>query len=346
MPREPIQATRRIPVAAPVLGGREREYVLDCLDTTWISSTGKYVTAFEEGFAEFCGVPHAVACCNGTVAVHLALLAAGVGPGDEVIVPTLTYVASVNPVVYAGATPVFVDAEPATWNMDPAAVAAAVTARTKAIVAVHLYGHPADMDPILATAREHGIFVVEDAAEAHGAEYKGRRAGGLGDVATFSFYGNKIITTGEGGMVTTDDEALAARIRQLRGQGQDPERRYWFPVDRLQLPHDQRRRGDRPRPARARRLAHGAAARDRGVVSRGARRSARRAALAGGAVGAQRVLDQLPAARWRRRGRARRADGPARRARASRRGRSSIRCTRCRCTPVRAAAARSRSPSG
>jgi perosamine synthetase len=230
MPPEPSQATRRIPVAAPVLNGREREYVLDCLDTSWISSTGKYVSAFEEGFAEFCGLPHAVACCNGTVAVHLALLAAGVGPGDEVIVPTLTYVASANPIVYAGATPVFVDAEPVTWNMDPAAVAAAVTDRTRAIVVVHLYGHPVDMDPILATARAHGLVVVEDAAEAHGAEYKGRRTGGLGDVGTFSFYGNKIITTGEGGMVTCADAAMAARIRQWRGQGQDPERRYRFPV--------------------------------------------------------------------------------------------------------------------
>jgi perosamine synthetase len=230
MPPKPSQAIRRIPVAAPVLNGREREYVLDCLDTTWISSTGKYVNAFEDGFATFCAVPHAIACCNGTVAVHLALMAAGVGPGDEVIVPTLTYIASTNPVVYAGATPVFVDAEPVTWNMDPRAVAAAVTDRTKAVVVVHLYGHPVDMDPIFATAREHGLFVVEDAAEAHGAQYKGRRAGGLGDVAAFSFYGNKIITTGEGGMVTCSDDSMAAQIRQWRGQGQDPERRYWFPV--------------------------------------------------------------------------------------------------------------------
>jgi perosamine synthetase len=228
--RRPERGTRRIPVAAPVLRGREREYVLDCLDSTWISSAGRYVDEFERAFAEFCGVRHAVACCNGTVAVHLALLAAGVGPGDEVIVPTLTYVASANPVLYCGATPVFVDAEPATWNLDPEAVTAAVTPRTKAIVVVHLYGHPADMDPILAVAREHGIAVVEDAAEAHGAEYRGRRVGGLGDVGTFSFYGNKIITTGEGGMVTCDSDETAALVRQLRGQGQDPQRRYWFPI--------------------------------------------------------------------------------------------------------------------
>jgi perosamine synthetase len=221
---------RRIPVAAPVLAGREREYVLDCLDTTWISSTGKYVTAFEEGFAAFCGSPNAIACCNGTVAVHLALLAAGVGPGDEVIVPSLTYVASVNPIRLVGATPVFVDSEPGTWNLDPEAVAAAITPRTKAIEVVHLYGHPADMDPIMALAHEHGLTVIEDAAEAHGAEYRGQRVGAIGDIATFSFYGNKIITTGEGGMVLCRDDATAAHVRQLRGQGQDPERRYWFPI--------------------------------------------------------------------------------------------------------------------
>lgn len=230
MPTDRPSATRRIPVAAPVLAGREREYVLDCLDSTWISSTGRYVTEFEQGFAAFCGVPHGIACCNGTVAVHLALLAAGVGPGDEVIVPSLTYVASVNPIRLAGATPVFVDSEPGTWNLDPDAVAAAVTPRTKAIEVVHLYGHPADMDPILAVAREHGIAVIEDAAEAHGAEYRGRRVGSLGDIATFSFYGNKIITTGEGGMVVCHDDATEAHVRQLRGQGQDPERRYWFPI--------------------------------------------------------------------------------------------------------------------
>jgi perosamine synthetase len=229
-PGRPERGTRRIPVAAPVLRGREREYVLECIDSTWISSAGRFVDEFERAFAEFCGVRHAIACCNGTVAVHLALMAAGVGPGDEVIVPTLTYVASANPVVYCGATPVFVDSEPATWNLDPDAVAAAVTPKTKAIVVVHLYGHPADMDPIVDLARERGIAVIEDAAEAHGAEYRGRRVGGLGDVGTFSFYGNKIITTGEGGMVTTDSDEAAAHIRQLRGQGQDPQRRYWFPI--------------------------------------------------------------------------------------------------------------------
>ncbi len=221
---------QRIPVAAPALVGREREYVLDCLDSTWISSSGKYLARFESDFAEFCGVRHAISCCNGTVAVHLALLASGIGPGDEVIVPTLTYVATANPVVYCGAQPVFVDAEPRTWNMDPERVAEAITPRTRAIVVVHLYGHPVDMDPILKLAESHGLRVIEDAAEAHGATYHGRVVGSMGSLATFSFYGNKIITTGEGGMVVCDDDELAATVRQLHGQGQEPGRRYWFPI--------------------------------------------------------------------------------------------------------------------
>jgi perosamine synthetase len=223
-------ARRRIPVAAPALVGREREYVLDAVDSTWISSSGRYLERFESSFADFCGVRHAVACCNGTAAVHLALMALEARPGDEVIVPTLTYVASANPIVYCGATPVFVDAEPCTWNIDPEGVARAITPRTRGIVVVHLYGHPVDMDPIQTLAEQHGLWIVEDAAEAHGARYRDRLVGTMGSLATFSFYGNKIITSGEGGMVICDDEALAARVRQLHGQGQDPDRRYWFPI--------------------------------------------------------------------------------------------------------------------
>jgi perosamine synthetase len=139
-------------------------------------------------------------------------------------------VATANAVTYCGARPVFIDSEPETWNMDPTLIEASITPRTRGIIVVHLYGHPTDMDPVLAVARRYGLFVIEDAAEAHGAEYKGKRVGGLGNMATFSFYGNKIITTGEGGMVITDDDALAHKVRQLKGQGLDPSRRYWFPM--------------------------------------------------------------------------------------------------------------------
>ena len=225
-----MMAKRYIPVAAPVLTGNEKTYVMDCIDSTWISSNGKYIERFERAFADFCKVKHAATCCNGTVALHLALMALGVGRGDEVIVPTLTFVATANAVKYCGARPVFIDSEPETWNMDPNLIEAKITPRTKGIIVVHLYGHPVDMDPIMSLAHRRGLFVIEDAAEAHGAEYKGRRAGSIGDIATFSFYGNKIVTTGEGGMVVTNDDALIAKVRQLKGQGMDPNRRYWFPI--------------------------------------------------------------------------------------------------------------------
>ena len=219
-----------IPVAAPTLGGNERAYVLECLDSTWISSSGRFLDAFEADFARFCGVSHAVAVNNGTTALHLALTALGIGPGDEVIVPNLTYIASANAVTYCGAKPVFVDCEPLTLNLDPDCIEARITPRTRAIMPVHLYGHPADMDRIIRLAARHDLHVVEDAAEAHGATYRGRPVGSFGACATFSFYGNKIITTGEGGMVVTDDSALAARLRLYRGQGLDPQRRYIHPV--------------------------------------------------------------------------------------------------------------------
>lgn len=221
---------RHIPVAAPALIGNEKAYVLDCMESSWISSAGQYVDRFESAFAEFCGVRHAVSCCNGTAALHVALAALGVGPGDEVIVPTLTFVATANAVTYCGGRPVFVDSDGDTWNLDPSLLDDLITPRTKGIITVHLYGHPVDMDAVLAVAERHNLFVIEDAAEAHGAEYKGRRVGSLGDIATFSFYGNKIVTTGEGGMVVTNDAALAAKVYQLKGQGVDPHHRYWFPV--------------------------------------------------------------------------------------------------------------------
>jgi perosamine synthetase len=219
-----------IPVASPSFIGNEKKYVDDCMESGWISSAGKYVELFETAFAEFCGVKHAIACCNGTVALHLALLALGVQPGDEVIVPTLTFVATPNAVTYCGAQPVFVDSELETWNLDPNQVEAKITPRTKGIIAVHLYGHPAKMRELKDIARRHKLFLLEDAAEAHGAMCDGRIVGSLGDAAAFSFYANKIITTGEGGMVVTDDDALAEQARLLRGQGMDPNRRYWHPI--------------------------------------------------------------------------------------------------------------------
>ena len=216
-----------IPVASPLFSGNEKKYVDDCMESGWISSAGKYVELFETGFAEFCGVKHAVACCNGTVALHLALVALGVQPGDEVIVPTLTFVATPNAVTYCGAKPVFADSESETWNLDPKQVESKITSRTKGIIAVHLYGHPAKMRELKEIALRHNLFLLEDAAEAHGAVYDGGIVGSLGDVAAFSFYANKIITTGEGGMVVTDNDALAEHARLLRGQGMDPNRRYW-----------------------------------------------------------------------------------------------------------------------
>jgi perosamine synthetase len=220
----------RLPVAAPDLNGNEEKYVLDALRSSWISSTGPYLARFEEEFAELCETRHAVAVSNGTVALHLALLALDLGPGDEVIVPSLTYVATVNAVRYVGATPVFVDVDPITWGLEVEAVAEAITDRTRAIVAVHLYGQPADMEGLGAVCAPRGIRIVEDAAEAPMASYRGRPTGGLGDIGTFSFYGNKLFTSGEGGAVTLNDDSMAATVRLLRGQGMDPNRRYWFPV--------------------------------------------------------------------------------------------------------------------
>jgi perosamine synthetase len=224
------RSRREIPVAMPSLDGNEAKYVLDCVTSGWVSSRGQYVDRFEADFAAFCGVSDAISCSNGTAALHLALVALGVGPGSEVIVPSLTYIATANAVRYCGATPVFVDSDPNTMNLDPAGVERSITARTKVIIPVHLYGQCADMGPILKMARSAEIAVVEDAAEAHGATYRGRYAGSMGTIGAFSFFGNKIFTTGEGGMVTLNDNALADRIRGLRDQGADPSHRYWHSV--------------------------------------------------------------------------------------------------------------------
>lgn len=225
-----MEVLKKIPLAGPVLNGNERKYVLDCIDTGWISANGKYVTEFENKFAEFCEVDHAITCANGTVALHLPLLAYDVGPEDEIIIPTFTYIATANAVKYCGATPVLVDCEPDTWNIDPQKIEEKITSKTKGIIVVHLYGHPADMDPIMEIAKKYNLFVIEDAAEAHGALYKDKVVGSIGDVGTFSFFGNKVISTGEGGMITTNDTKLTEKMRLLRGQGMSPDRRYWFDV--------------------------------------------------------------------------------------------------------------------
>lgn len=225
-----VDRERRIPVSAPDLSGDEEAYVVEAIRSSWISSTGSFVERFEREFATLCGTSTALGVCNGTVALHLSLLALGVRPGDEVLVPALTYVATANAVRYVGGEPVFVDVDPATWCLDPAKLEDAITRRTRGIIAVHLYGHPADMDAINRVAGIHGLWVVEDAAEAHFATYKGTPVGGLADIATFSFYGNKLITSGEGGAVAMSDPRLELRARTLRGQGMDPSRRYYFPV--------------------------------------------------------------------------------------------------------------------
>ena len=220
----------KIPMSMPSIGDLEAEYAADAIASKWISAGGHFHDRFEAEFAQSCGASTALAVANGTVAVHLALAALGVGPGDEVIVPSLTYVAAVNAIAYTGATPVFVDVCASTWTPSPESISQAVSSRTAGILVVHNYGHPADMDPILACAKRHGLWVVEDAAEAPFARYRDRPVGSLADIATFSFYGNKIITSGEGGAVVTSDVQLAQRMELLRGQGMDPQRRYYFPV--------------------------------------------------------------------------------------------------------------------
>lgn len=220
----------RIPVSKPALDGKELAYVTEAIESSWISSTGEFVQRFEEEFARICEAKYALSVCNGTVALHLALLGLDVRPGDEVIVPSLTYVATANAVRYVGAEPVFVDVDPYTWCIDPDQVEQRITARTRGIIPVHLYGNPADMNRLRHIAQIHGLWIVEDAAEAHYARYDGKAVGALGNIGTFSFYGNKILTCGEGGAVVFNDDALAVRLRALRGQGMDPDRRYYHPI--------------------------------------------------------------------------------------------------------------------
>lgn len=220
----------KIPVYKPYLQGNEKKYVNECLDSTWISSKGEFISRFEKQFESFLEVKHATTVSNGTVALHLALLALGIGEGDEVIVPTLTYIASVNSIKYTGAKPIFVDSLADSWQMNPSDVRSKITDKTKAIMAVHLYGHPCDMDALLKICKEFGLYLIEDCAEAIGSKYKGKNVGTFGDISTFSFFGNKTITTGEGGMVVTNNETLYDRCVHFKGQGLAKHREYWHDV--------------------------------------------------------------------------------------------------------------------
>ncbi|MCL4367003.1 DegT/DnrJ/EryC1/StrS family aminotransferase [Patescibacteria group bacterium] len=208
-----------IPVSEPDLSGNERKYLAECVKSGWVSSQGPFVSKLEKMFSAYLGAKYTAAVSSGTAGLHLSMLTLGIGPGDEVIVPTLTFIATVNAVRYVGASPVFIDSDTETWNMDVSKLEQLINRKTKAIMPVHLYGHPVDMDPVLSIAKKHKLYVIEDAAEAHGAEYKKKKVGVLGDIGVFSLFGNKVITSGEGGLVVTNSRKLDHKIRLYRDQG-------------------------------------------------------------------------------------------------------------------------------
>jgi len=219
-----------IPIYKPSITNLEKKYVNDCLDSEWISSKGKYIDIFEKSFATKTNIKYATSVCNGTAALHLALISLGIGCGDEVIVPTFTYIASVNSIVYCGATPVFVDSLEDTWQINPEDILLKITSKTKAIMIVHLYGQSCDMDKICQIAKNNNLFLIEDCAEAFGTCYKGKHVGSFGDISAYSFFGNKTITSGEGGIVSTNNESLYRRAVHLKGQGLAYHRQYWHDV--------------------------------------------------------------------------------------------------------------------
>lgn len=219
-----------IPIYQPDLSGNEKKYLMECVDSTWISSKGKFIDQFEEKFVEFTKASFATSVHNGTVAIHLALEALGIKNGDEVIVPTLTYIASVNPIVQVGAVPIFVDSLESTWQVDPEDIKRKITPKTKAIMVVHLYGQSAEMDAIMQIAKDYNLLVIEDCAEAFGTLYKGQHVGTFGDVGAFSFFGNKTITCGEGGMVTARDKSVYEKMKHLKNQGVSATKQYWHDV--------------------------------------------------------------------------------------------------------------------
>ena len=220
----------RVPVAAPLLKGNEFKYLTDAFLSSWISSTGKYITDFENNFSSFIGTQYGAAVSNGTAALHLGLLALDIGPGDEVIVPDFTFAATINSVLHARATPVIVDVEEDSWCIDPQKIEEAITEKTKAIICVHIFGQPCDMDSITKLCEDRNLYLIEDCAQAHGAEYKGKKVGSFGDVSCFSFFGNKIITTGEGGICLTQKKSIYDKITILRDHGMTKEKRYWHDV--------------------------------------------------------------------------------------------------------------------
>lgn len=220
-----------IPVNEPLLNGNEKKYLNECIDSGWISSEGAFIKQFEELFAARVGRKFGVAVCNGTAALDAAIEALGIGPGDEVIMPAFTIISCIGQIIRAGAKPVLVDSDPVTWNMDVGQIEAKITPRTKLIMIVHIFGLPVDVDPVLEIAKRHGLLVLEDAAQMHGQTYKGKPCGSFGDISTFSFYPNKHITTGEGGMITTNADSLAEDCRSLRNLCFQSERR--FVHDRL-----------------------------------------------------------------------------------------------------------------
>ena len=205
-----------IPVCEPLLSGNELKYVTEAVSTGWISSSGNFVDEFEKSFADYCGVKYGVAVCNGTVALHICLVSCGIGPGDEVIIPDFTMIATAFAVCYTGARPVFIDADPSTWNIDVNKIEEKINSKTKAIIPVHIFGNICNMGKIVDIAKKHNLLIIEDAAEAHGAEYKGKKSGSFSNIAAFSFYANKNITTGEGGMVITDVEEIYSRAKYFK----------------------------------------------------------------------------------------------------------------------------------
>lgn len=215
-----------ISVNEPLLDGNERKYLVECIETGWISSEGPFIKEFEKKFAARMGRKHGIAVCNGTAAIDATVEALGIGPGDEVIMPAFTIISCIAQIVRNGAKPVLVDSDPVTWNMDVSQIEAKITSRTKAIMIVHIYGLPTDVDPVLEIAKRHGLKIIEDAAEMHGQTYKGKSCGSFGDISTFSFYPNKHITTGEGGMILTDDDELAEICRSLRNLCFQPHKRF------------------------------------------------------------------------------------------------------------------------